>query len=157
MTYQFFEKRQNKIFKIRRYGRVPRVKSAKVGIDIDAEAERLPDVIQGVSVDSKEEARVALALDQLKLPYEYQKEVFGGKRTRGGSVVDFWVYTTPYATPIYIQGKYWHRLSRSYNDTIIIEKLKNYYRGYINEPLLINAIDMLSVKKAYYFLRDLLL
>jgi len=51
---------------------------------------------------------VALALDKIKIPYEFQVPVMGGKILRGGQVIDFVVYTVP-ITPLEVNEEYWHR------------------------------------------------
>lgn len=158
--YKLFDERQERVFKIRRYGRKPRPKSPKVGIEFntDAELERnLPTVIQGKQVDSKEEARAAVALDMLGIGYEYQKSILGGKRVRGGTVVDFWLYTSPNPTPMYLTNKYWHNIRKQFEDMLLVYKMRDMYKGQINDVLLVDDKDMSSVKKAYYRLKELLL
>ena len=70
----------------------------------------LPEVqrVQGIMPDSKEEFWVALALYKLKIDFVFQYQLFGGRRYKGGQVVDFWVYTQPLPTPIFVQGWYFH-------------------------------------------------
>ena len=59
-----------------------------------------------------------------------------GRSGRGGQVVDFWVYTVPKPTPIYIQGDYWHYAAgRGYQSQLNIAKLKSYYGASIMEPV----------------------
>lgn len=92
--------------------------------------------VQGQMPDSKEEYWCALALYRLKLDFVFQKKVMGGRSGRGGQVVDFWVYTVPKPTPIYIQGDYWHYAAgRGYNSQLAIAKLKSYYGASIMEPV----------------------
>ncbi len=92
--------------------------------------------VKGVMPDSKEEFWCALALYRLKLDFEFQKHVMGGRSGRGGQVVDFWVHTAPLPTPIYIQGDYWHYAAgRSYQSQLNIAKLKSYYGSKIAEPV----------------------
>ena len=92
--------------------------------------------VQGIMPDSKEEYWCALALYKLKLNFVFQKHVMGGRTGRGGQVVDFWVYTTPKPTPIYIQGDYWHYAGgRAYQSQLNIAKLKSYYGASIAEPV----------------------
>lgn len=99
---------------------------------------KFPDIkpVQGIMPDSKEEYWCALALYRLKLNFTFQKHVMGGRAGRGGQVVDFWVYTVPLPTPIYIQGDYWHYAKgRSYVSILNIAKLKSYYGASIAEPV----------------------
>lgn len=92
--------------------------------------------VQGIMPDSKEEYWCALALYRLQLRFQFQKHVMGGRSGRGGQVVDFWVYTAPLPTPIYIQGDYWHYAGgRAYQSQLNIAKLKSYYKGTIAEPV----------------------
>ena len=95
-----------------------------------------PQLIQGIMPDSKEEWWCALALYKLRLDFTYQKHVMGGRAGRGGQVVDFWVYTAPLPTPIYIQGDYWHYANgKAYQSQLKIAKLKSYYGDSIADPV----------------------
>jgi len=112
--------------------------------------------VQGVTPDSVEEWRVALALDRLGIEYEFQKEVLGGKRVSGGSVVDFWLFTAPYPTPLYVDGTYWHKGMKSYDDINRRLELKKAFKGYINDIMTIDATQISSSKVAYYKLREMI-
>ena len=71
--------------------------------------ENLPAVIQGKSVGSKNEARVAIALDKLRHNYIYQFRVFAQVGVRGDYIVDFLVLTTvPDSTPLEVFGNFFH-------------------------------------------------
>jgi len=70
--------------------------------------EQLPTVIQGKPVGSKEEARVAVALEILGWQYIYQRSYFGGAHVPGGIVVDFIVLTPITSTPLWVNSRYWH-------------------------------------------------
>lgn len=95
-----------------------------------------PRPVQGIMPDSKEEYWCALALYRLHINFTFQKHVMGGRTGRGGQVVDFWVYTVPKPTPIYIQGDYWHYAKgRGYISQLNIAKLKSYYGQSIAEPV----------------------
>ena len=61
-------------------------------------------VIQGHKASSNE-AHLAQAFDTVKLEYRFQEAFFGGKRLRGGVVVDFIVYTKPLPTPVWVHGE----------------------------------------------------
>ena len=92
--------------------------------------------VQGIMPDSKEEYWCALALYRLHLRFDFQKHVMGGRSGRGGQVIDFWVYTVPKPTPVYIQGDYWHYAGgRAYQSQLNIAKLKSYYGASIMEPV----------------------
>lgn len=92
--------------------------------------------VQGIMPDSKEEYWCALALYRLHVDFVFQKHVMGGRSGRGGQVIDFWVYTVPKPTPVYIQGDYWHYAQgRGYISQLNIAKLKSYYGQSIMEPV----------------------
>lgn len=55
------------------------------------------------------EYNVARALEKLDLEFEFQVSFFGGRRLRGGIIVDFWVFTKPLPTPLWVHGEYWHK------------------------------------------------
>lgn len=74
--------------------------------------ENLPTSIQGIPVDSKEEARFGLALMMLGVPFRYQVPVFGGTEFRGGQVIDFLLLVPPAPLPVYLQSTYWHGPTR---------------------------------------------
>ena len=58
---------------------------------------------------SSYEVRVARALDKLKIRYDFQYELFGGRGRLGGSILDFLVKTVPLSTPLEVNSNYWHR------------------------------------------------
>ena len=64
--------------------------------------------VQNIMPDSKEEYWVALALYKMHIDFVFQYQLFGGRKYKGGQVVDFWVYTMPLPTPILVQGWYVH-------------------------------------------------
>ena len=63
--------------------------------------------IYGKTPGSVEEWRVAVALWKYKLPFEYQVNIRGGSRLRGGQRVDF-VVSNPFPQPVQVYGEYWH-------------------------------------------------
>jgi|GEM_PF-2496475 len=67
-----------------------------------------PMIVQGRTAGSLNEYNVAIALGMLKLTFEYQVPIMGGRNFRGGSVIDFMVHTVPIPTPVWVQGDYWH-------------------------------------------------
>ena len=117
--------------------------------------EKTVQPIQGIMPDSKEEYFVALGLNKLGLQYEFQKEVFGGNRTRGGQTVDFWVFTAPNPTPLFVHGTYWHRESKNYEDEIKQQRLKKAFKSLINEPMIIWANKIKNSMDAYVELRKM--
>ena len=85
-----------------------------------------PKLIQGKAIGSSEEWRVALALNKYKIEYLYQVPVRGGKRVRGGQVIDFLVYN-PFPTPLQVFGKYWHEGQMGTEDHLKLAVLQQIY------------------------------
>lgn len=76
-------------------------------------------LIDGQEPESINEYYVALALDRLELDYHYQYQVFGGKRVRGGQVIDFLVFKAPKPIPVFVGAEgYWHSGSRGAEDKL---------------------------------------
>ena len=117
------------------------------------EAEPPIGAIQGMAPGSVQEWRVALALERLKYDYEYQKSIGGGRRVRGGQVIDFWVYTAPYPTPVFVQGAYWHDRKSEAEDTLKQERVQRTYKGQVMPNLLLEEKDLSSAQAAYTLLR----
>lgn len=109
--------------------------------------------VQGMTPGSVQEWRVALALDKLKMDYEFQKSISGGRRVRGGQVIDFWIYTAPYPTPCFVQGEYWHDRKSEAEDTLKQERVQRAYKGQVMPNLLLEEKDLSSVQAAYTLLR----
>ena len=76
---------------------------------------------------SKWEANIYAALVQQKKQFDYQVSFFGGQRLRGGTIVDFIVYT-PDAIVVYVDGPQWHNKKKA-DDQIVRAKLERI--GYI--------------------------
>jgi hypothetical protein len=110
------------------------------------------DLIQGQTPGSQQEWRVAVALNRMKLAYEYQRREMGGRRVRGGQVIDFWVFTVPLPTAIYVQGEYWHGGKKVIVDQLNVEKLKEAYNGQLYVEL-IPERELGSVDQALAALR----
>jgi len=64
-------------------------------------------VVHGEKATSYE-YNFAWALDTMKLPYLFQVDFLGGRKLRGGLVLDFLVLTVPLPTPVWCNGNYWH-------------------------------------------------
>ena len=58
---------------------------------------------------SSYEYNVAVALDKYQFSYLFQVDHWGGRRLRGGIVLDFLVFTTPMPTPLWVNGDYFHK------------------------------------------------
>ena len=105
--------------------------------------------IQGIQAGSKEEWRVYLALTKLKVRFTYQYAVNGGKRMRGGQVVDFLVHTAPVPTPVYVNGEYWHRTAKQMSDQIKQQNIVSELDGQCFEPLILWARNLQTVDQAF--------
>jgi len=83
---------------------------------LDDPAAQPPFFIKGEEADSRDEYWVSLALDRIEeltgWTWEYQVSVDGGRRRRGGQVLDFLLNTPGRKTIIDVRGKYWHTGSR---------------------------------------------
>lgn len=93
------------------------------------------------------EWRVAQALNRRGIKYDFQKNVLGG-RNPGGSVLDFYLYTAPLPTPMNVQGEYWHRLSRSYEDKLKEAQVNEMFGKATNRMVLVWERDLGSVDEA---------
>ena len=93
--------------------------------------------VQGMIPDSKEEYWVALALYKLKLDFEFQYQLFGGRKYKGGQVIDFWVFTQPLPTPIFVQGWYFHYATaeKTAQTRLNLMYLKSRLAGKAKEPV----------------------
>lgn len=75
-----------------------------------------PFYVKGMKAGSKDEYWMGLALEKIEKQtgwgWAYQVPVYGGRRRRGGQVVDFILYTPGRWTIIDVKGKYWHTGAR---------------------------------------------
>lgn len=87
-------------------------------------------LIQGITPASREEWRVAVALEKYKIPYMYQVIVRGGGemrgRLRGTIILDFLVFA-PMGIPVQVYGNYWHSGERKAEDRLQEAFLRWYY------------------------------
>ena len=107
--------------------------------------------IQGMMPDSKEEYWVALALYKLQLEFEFQYQLFGGRKYKGGQVIDFWVYTVPLPTPIFVQGWYFHYATaeKAAESRLNLMYLKSRLAGKAKEPVEILDIEIPTPDDAF--------
>lgn len=92
-------------------------RESKTRFEYDKKEENLPKTVQGKTVGSKPEARVAVALGILKIPFDYQYSISGGWQSLPGSQrIDFLLQTIPNPTPLWVQGDYWHSSAYVRND-----------------------------------------
>lgn len=113
----------------------------------------LPEIkpIQGIMPDSKEEYWVALALYRLKIDFNFQYQLFGGRKYKGGQVVDFWIKTVPLPTPLLVQGWYFHysTAQRTAQTKLNIMYLKSRLVGKANEPVEVLDIEIPTPEDAF--------
>ena len=145
---------RRKIFKIKsRSGLGLKLNPVTAPLRRMPKTEPFPEIqpIQGMMPDSKEEYWVALALYRLKLDFEYQYQLFGGRRYKGGQVVDFWVKTVPLPTPILVQGYYFHYATaqKTAQTRLNIMYLKARLMGKANEPVEIMDTEIPTPEDAY--------
>ena len=111
-------------------------------------------LIKGKKPSSLQEWRVAIALDALKLEYRYQVSLAGGRRVRGGQVIDFLVYGAVNPTPVFVQGRYWHTGSRALEDSLKQDQAKRIFH---TEPVLLWEEDLETIPEAYKTVKEALL
>ena len=105
---------------------------------------------------SSYEYNVGAALDYYKLEFLFQVDYWGGRRFRGGIVVDFLVFTKPLPTPIWVQGEYWHSGSRAAIDRLqmaIVEQMGNTARplAWYGEDCATYELALHTVRKELVF------
>lgn len=105
--------------------------------------------IQGIMPASKEEWRVGMALMKLKLSFQFQVSVNGGRSRRGGQVVDFVVYG-PFPTPVQVDGEYWHSGQLRPDERMMRAQLEQVYQ---REVVVIWGSEATSVQAAVQVLR----
>ena len=102
-------------------------------------------IVQGLMPGSKNEWFVSLALDKLEIDYQFQVPLYGGRGVRGGQVVDFVCYI-PRATPVFVQGEYWHNANSETEDIL---KQAAAEQRYGTKPILLMGEETDSKDKAY--------
>jgi hypothetical protein len=117
------------------------------------EPEEQLTLIQGKVPGSKEEWRVAMALYQMGVEFTYQKPLFGGYWP-GGMVIDFWVYKSVRPTPLLVHGDAWHNAQNSATDDWKKSKMKQQYRGFILEPVIIWGSEVPTIDEAKRILKE---
>lgn len=107
--------------------------------------------VQGIMPDSKEEYWVALALWKLHIDFVFQYQLFGGRKYKGGQVVDFWVYTMPLPTPLLVQGWYFHYATaeRASQSKLNIMYLESRLNGKAMKPVEVFDTEMPTPDDAY--------
>jgi hypothetical protein len=99
-----------------------------------------PDLLdRAMTVQGKKaslnEYNVAKALDTVKLSYEFQLGIAGGRDLLGGIVLDFLVYTIPWPTPLWVHGEYWHQGPDREKDLRQQAIVDSIFRGEVGKPV----------------------
>ena len=81
---------------------------------------------------SENELNVALALEKLKLLFEFQVSIAGGRGRAFGLVLDFLGKTVPRDTPLWVHGEYWHTGDRRAKDLRQQDTVREYMQGQVN-------------------------
>lgn len=105
--------------------RSPKIEPVWV-VPADRPVEETIEPVQGIVPGSVEEWRVAWALDKLGLEFRYQVPVAGGRRLRGGQVVDFVIDRPPESIPLQVFGRYWHRSEAE--ERLMLQALKDIFK-----------------------------
>ena len=107
--------------------------------------------IQNIMPDSKEEYWVALALYKLHVDFIFQYQFMGGRKYKGGQVIDFWVLTQPLPTPIFVQGWYFHysTAERAAQSKLNLMYLESALRGKAMKPVEILDIEIPTPDDAF--------
>jgi len=113
-------------------------------IDVVQDEGRLVDpaelVIAGIPADSTNEANTAWALTELNWKFDYQTVLRGDGSRLGDIRVDFIVRTAPMATPLFVDGEYWHSGQQSEEDRGKRAFIDAYYKGvYFSHKVLYSA------------------
>ena len=109
--------------------------------------------IQGVKVGSQDELRVANALYKYKLRFKYQVPIDGGKRYRGGQVLDFLVFN-PTPIPVPVHGEHWHKGYLDAEERLQLARLAQIYG---REPVVFWTQDTKTQEAANALVRQKLL
>lgn len=76
---------------------------------------------------TKNEYNTAIGLEYYDIPYIFQVYFFGGRRLRGGQVLDFLAFA-PLTIPIQVFGDYWHRSQMSSKDKFLLTTLEHFLK-----------------------------
>ena len=109
--------------------------------------------IQGKSIGSSEEARVATALDKLGFSYIYQYQILDIRGVKGAYVVDFLALTVPLSTPVEVFGNYWHRGQMSGDDDYRLRQIEQHFQSNANEVVIIWGNEVMTQDDAHAIVR----
>lgn len=99
--------------------------------------------VQGKMPGSTEEYRLALALKKLRVDFEFQVPLRGGRRVKGGQVIDFVVYK-PFPQPVQVEGAYWHR-----NQSLEKWKTAVIRQEFGRDPIVVQTNELTDQQAAY--------
>jgi len=104
---------------------------------------------------SVNEENVFKALNALKIPFEYQYEILGGRSRAGGYVLDFLADVAPQPIPIQVQGAYWHGGSMAPYEAFEIAQIQEYAKwvGW-GMPVLLEENETTTYDRAFYAIRE---
>lgn len=103
--------------------------------------------IQGKRATSYE-WNVATALDELKIKFWFQVGFFGGRKLKGGLIVDFIIDTVPLPTPVWVHGEYWHKGQQRTIDQMQRVTLFAYMGGSLQKGVVIWGDEVKTVEDA---------
>ena len=150
---------RRKIFRINTRNGIGRKLTGKTSpiVTLKPAHEPFPEIkpVQGIMPDSKEEYWVALALYRLKIPFEFQYQLFGGRKYKGGQVIDFWVRTNPLPTPIFVQGWYYHysTAEKTAQSRMNLMYLEGRLRGKALKPVEILDTEIPTPEDTYFVVK----
>ena len=101
--------------------------AVKAGVDTVQVGDEELGTIQGVSPGSKEEWRVAVALSNAGIQFQYQVSIYGGSSRRGGQTIDFVLYV-PFAQPLQVFGEYWHESEMDEAERFNLARIQQVYK-----------------------------
>lgn len=103
------------------------------------------------SFGSINEENVYNALQKLKIEFDYQVPLGGGRNVRGGQVIDFVLYNIPpRRVALYVQGAYWHDARTKVEDQL--KQAEAERRGYRVEE--ITEEESKTVKSCIQWLQE---
>jgi hypothetical protein len=89
-------------------------------------------LIKGKRAGSTYEWRVHLSLIKYGWEFDYQVAILGGRRIKGGQVIDFVVYTVPFPSILFVDSDYWHTGTKADRDNFNRLLIFSEFEGRIN-------------------------
>lgn len=106
---------------------------------------------------SSYEYNFARAQDYYEIDYLFQVDYWGGRRFRGGMVLDFLSFTVPLYTPVFINSEYWHSGKQQEVDFLQQILLNSIFRGRLRPALVLWGKDVGTFEDAKSTVRRKLL